>query len=84
MDIIILIYLCIKIGQKAVLKGLSPGRWRLYTIIAWVSAEVLGFMLGVMLFGQGNLFGLLLFSFACAVGGYLIVRYQFDKIPGPE
>lgn len=81
MDIIVLIYLCIKIGQRAAGKGLSAARWRWYTVIAWISAEILGYMSGVMLFGDGNLFGLLLFSFACAVGGYLIVRYQLEKIP---
>jgi hypothetical protein len=84
MDIIILIYLCIQIGRKAALKGLSAGRWRWYTVIAWIGAEIGGFMLGIELFGNGNLFGLLLFAFACAVGGYLLVRYQLEKTPTPE
>ncbi len=84
MDIIVLIFLCINIGRQAASKGLSASRWRLYTVIAWITMELLGFVMGVGLFGTGNMFGLYLFSFACAVGGYLFVRFQLEKITGTE
>jgi hypothetical protein len=81
LEIIALIYLCKKTGETAARKGLPPGRWKFYVVIAWFLAEILGFFLGGMLFGSGNLFGLFLFALACAVGGYLVVKAILDKIP---
>lgn len=81
LEIIALIFLCKKTGEIAASKGLSPGRWKLYTVLAWFGAEILGFLLGGMLFGTGNLFGLFLFALVCAVGGYLIVKAILDKMP---
>jgi hypothetical protein len=81
LEIIALIFLCKKTGQTAASKGLPPGRWKMYTVLAWFSAEILGFFLGGMLFGTGNLFGHFLFALVCAVGGYLVVKAILDKIP---
>jgi hypothetical protein len=81
LEIIALIFLCKKTGETAARKGLQPGRWKLYVVLAWFGAEVFGFVLGGMLFGTGNLFGLFLFALVCAVGGYLIVKATLDKIP---
>ncbi|RYD74797.1 MAG: hypothetical protein EOP53_17605 [Sphingobacteriales bacterium] len=81
LEIIALIFLTKNIGEKATRKGLPPGRWKLYTVLAWFGAEVLGFILGAMLFGNENLIGLMLFAMVCAVGGYLLIKYNIDKYP---
>ncbi len=80
-EIFVLIYVCRKMGESASRKGLPPGRWKLYTVLAWILAEVLGYSLGKMLFGTDNWIGLLLFAFACAFGGYLLVRAILEKMP---
>lgn len=82
LEIIALIFLCKKTGQVAASKGLPPGKWKLYTVLAWFGAEFLGFFIGGILFGTDNIFGLFLFGLICAVGGYLIVKAILDKMPG--
>lgn len=81
LEILALIFLTRSIGEKAKRKGLPAGRWKLYLVLAWFGAEVLGFILGAMLFGNQNLVGLMLFAMACAFGGYLLIRYNLDKYP---
>lgn len=81
LEIIALIFLCKKIGTVAERKGLSPGQWKLFTVLAWFGGEILGAMLGVLLFGMGNLFGLMLFALVCAFGGYLLIKSALDKKP---
>lgn len=83
LDIIVLIFLCNKNGDLASRKGLKPGTWRLYTILAWIVAEILGLFIGIVAFGKGNLVGLILFSLASAFGGYLLVRAILEKKPDP-
>ncbi|HPH85245.1 MAG TPA: hypothetical protein PLC48_07275 [Ferruginibacter sp.] len=83
LEIIALIFLCRKIGNTAERKGLKPGQWKLFTVLAWIAAEFIGVVLGIMLFGfdRNNLFGLMLFAVACAFGGYLLVKMILDKQP---
>lgn len=80
-EIIVLVILVIHIGKVASRKGEKPAKWRILTVIAWVAAEVVGVMLGIIFFGTGNLIGLMLLGLISAVGGYLIVKAQLDKIP---
>lgn len=80
-EIIVLIILAINIGKVATRKGEKPVKWQVLTVIGWVVAELLGVMLGIMFFGKGNLIGLMLLGLISAVGGYLIVKAQLDKIP---
>ncbi|MFT3979325.1 MAG: hypothetical protein QM687_02570 [Ferruginibacter sp.] len=81
LEIIALIFLTRKVGDIAGRKGLPPGRWKLYTVLAWFGCEIVGFFLGTMLFGQNNLIALMLFALFCAFGGYLLVKYNLDKHP---
>ncbi|MEX0635543.1 MAG: hypothetical protein WD135_02155 [Ferruginibacter sp.] len=80
-EIIVLFFLGRQISRMASLKGLSPNKWILKLILAWVSAEILGVILGITLFGLGNLVGLMMFALACAFGGYLLVRNRLEAIP---
>ena len=91
MDLIVLIFLVLYIGRKAKEKGLNPGPWKLRLVLIWLLFEVAGFLIGAQLFQvninsiltgkMDDLSGLSLFSFACAFGGYLIIKYKLDKTP---
>lgn len=83
LEIIALIFLCKKNGDLAFRKGLKPGTWKLYTVLAWIVAEIVGVIIGMMIFGQENLIGLMLLGLACAFGGYLLVRAILEKKPDP-
>ncbi len=83
LEVILLFFLTRKIGELAVRKGLSPFRWKLYTILAWIVFEGMGTMLGIMWFGfnPNDLLGLMLFAVAVAFGGYLLVRRILESRP---
>lgn len=80
-EIIALIILVIYIGKVAVRKGEKPVKWQVRIILYWIIAEISGFILGILIFGTGNLIGLMLLGLISAVGGYLLVKSQLDKMP---
>ena len=95
MDLIILYFLCKKIGKIALAKGLNAGRWKLYTALSFLGAEIFGLNFGFATFGNGNLAdltklakedpagvaGIAALGLICAFGGYLIVKANLDKKP---
>ena len=81
LEIIALIFLCKKNGNLATQKGLKPGAWKFYTVLAWIVAEMTGVILGIVLFGQDNLFGIMSLGIVSAFGGYLIIKALLDKKP---
>ena len=81
LEIIALIFLTRQIGALAYRKGLKPGRWKLYLVLAWFVTEITGFIMGIAMFGKDNLLGLMLFGLICAVGGYLFIRARLLKMP---
>ena len=80
-EIIALIILVIHTGRVAGRKGEKPSKWQLRVVGGWIAAEMLGFIIGASLFGTDNLIGLMLFALISAIGGYLFVKAQLDKIP---
>ena len=80
-EIIALIFLCRKIGELAIKKGLKAGTWKAYTVLAWIVAEMIGVVLGMLAFGNGNLLGIALIGIVSAFGGYLFVKAILDKKP---
>ena len=81
LEIIALIFLCKKNGNLAIRKGLKPGPWKWYTVLAWIVTEMTGVMLGIVLFGQGNIIGIMSLGLVSAFGGYLFIKYVLDKKP---
>ena len=83
LEIILLIFLCKKIGDLAIQKGESPVRWKWYTVLNWILFEILGSIVGVMMFGfdMSNMVGLMAFALASAFGGYLLVRKKLETKP---
>ena len=94
-DIFALIFLCRKNGNLALQKGLSAGTWKLYTILGWFGAEIIGLFFGMKLFGNftaadltnmsafenSNIYGLMAIGLISAFGGYLFVKATLEKKP---
>lgn len=78
-EIFALIFLARKIGDLAVQKGKRPGRWKLYMVLCWFAFEVAGFFVGAII--SQNIFLAFLLGLACAVGGYLLMKYKLDQMP---
>ena len=81
LELIALIILCKKIGLLAIKKGERPGKWKMITIAAWFGAEILGFVAAASIFGMENIVGVVLIGLMTALGSYLIVRAQLEKMP---
>lgn len=81
LDIIILVFLVIHIGNLAKQKGEKVFTWRLYTVLAWITGEILGLVLGVVIFGEDRLIMIVFTALPCAFAGYHIVRSILDKKP---
>ena len=80
LEIIALIYLSRRIGSLAIQKGLKPLTWKLYTIAAWITCEIIGMLIAYALFGQ-NIFSIMSIALTAAFGGYLLVRAILEKKP---
>lgn len=83
LEIIALIFLCKMNGNLALKKGLKPGSWKLYTIFAWIVAEITGMALGISFFGfdKKDIYSLMAIGLVSAFGGYLFVRAILEKKP---
>lgn len=81
LDIIILIFLARSIGALAEQKGLKPGPWKVYLVLAWLGGEVAGIFLGLLLFGIEKPLMIILVALPCAIAGYHIIRNTLDRKP---
>jgi hypothetical protein len=81
LEIIALIFLTREIGKIAADKGLKPGTWKIYTVLAWIAGEFIGAIIGVLIFGTNNFFSIVLVAIAGAVTGYLILKANLSKRP---
>ncbi len=92
MDLIILFFLCRKIGKIAREKGLKALKWQLFTILSWFILEGIGLIVALEWLGYQNIKttnemiaavtknpGITFFSLFCGYGGYLLVRYILEK-----
>ena len=80
-ELILLYFLTKSIGKLALRKGLPTRRWKLLTVASWITFEMIGLILGMGIFGTGNLYGLMAFGLVCAFGGYLTVKYILENKP---
>lgn len=92
LDLIILFFLCRKIGNTAREKNRKPILWQLFTVISWFVTESIGFNMALGWLGYQEIKtiteavtilaknpGILFFSLFCGYGGYLLVRYILEK-----
>lgn len=81
LEIIALILLAKEIGKIAYAKGLKPGTWKLYFVLAWLAGEFVGALLGIMIFGTNNIISVELVAVAGAITGYVIIKANLKKKP---
>ncbi len=80
-DLILLFFLTREIGRIAYRKGLKPVTWKIYNVLGWLGAELIGIMIGVLIFGLNNLVSVQLIAFAFAITSYFIIKAQLNKLP---
>lgn len=87
MDIILLIFACFWISRRAKENGLNPRSWVLRLIGIYIVFEITGVLISFSITGVGASGGYsqlqkvmaALFGFVCAVGGFLLIKYNLDK-----
>lgn len=80
-EIIILVFLSIKIGKMAKKKSLKRNTWIFYTVLSWIGGEIIGVIVGFAIFDKTNIISIMLMGIAGAIGGYFIIKHQLNKIP---
>lgn len=83
-EIIVLIFLTIEIGKLARAKGLKPLTWRIYNVIGYITAEFVGAMIGIMIFGKDNLISVMLVGLMFAISSYFIIKARLNKLPDQD
>lgn len=81
LEIIALIFITRDIGKIAAAKGLKPGTWKIYTVLAWIIFEIWGFMIALMFFDKENLFSIMMVGLMFALTSYLLIKARLNKIP---
>ena len=81
LEIVALYFILKQMGALAKTKGLSPGRWKVFSLISWFVGEFIGFVAGLMFFGINNLISALLVGIAGAFTGYLAIKSNLSKRP---
>lgn len=81
LEIIALLFLTKEIGKIAAQKGLKPVKWKIYTVIAWLISEIIGVVVGIMIFGVNNVVSIILVGITFAITSFFIIRAQLNKLP---
>ncbi len=84
LDLILLFFLTREIGKLALRKGLKASTWKIYNVVGWLAGELLGVVIGVLIFGVDNLISVQLVAFAFAITSYFIIKAQLNKLPDIE
>lgn len=84
LDLIVLYFLTREIGKLAFTKGLKPLTWKIYNILGWLFGELIGVVIGVLIFGMNNLISVQLVAFAFAITSYFIIKAQLNKLPDQD
>lgn len=81
LEIIAIIFLTKKIGRLAEQKGLKPGPWKVYTVLAWIGSELVGIVIGFLIFGQSSVGPAILLGYTCAIASFFILKANLNKRP---
>lgn len=84
LEIIALIFLTKEIGKLADKKGLKPITWKIYLVIGWIIAEIIGAVFGILIFGQTNKVSIMLVGIVFAVTAYYLIKYRLENLPGRD
>jgi hypothetical protein len=80
LDLIVLFFLTREIGRLAFRKGLKPVTWKIYNVLGWLGAELIGILIGAVIFGLDNLISVQLIAFGFAITSYFIIKAQLNKL----
>lgn len=80
-EIIALIFLTRHVGRLAAKKGEKPSTWKIYTVIGWFFFEIIGFFIGLMIFGKDDVISAILIGFAFAITSYYFIIGRLNKLP---
>jgi hypothetical protein len=70
------------IGRLAIQKGLKPGNWKLYFILTWLLLEIIGVIIGMMIFDYvTNKFSIALVGYAVGLASYFIIKSNLERLP---
>ncbi|HVZ97999.1 MAG TPA: hypothetical protein VG847_14050 [Chitinophagaceae bacterium] len=81
LEIIALIFLSREIGRLAYRKGVKASTWKIYFIVGWFVLEIIGVVVGLLVFSQDNFFSIELLALAFAISSYFITKAQLNKMP---
>ncbi len=81
LEILALIWLSRDIGRLAESKGLKRSTWIIYLIGGWIITEIIGCIVGYMIFGQNNMVSIVLVGIAFAFTSYFGIRSILSKFP---
>jgi len=84
LEILALIFLTGKMGDLAVKKGQNKGKWKLFTVLGWFGAEILGIVISIVVFETEGLFSALPLAYGLAIASYFILRAVLNKMPDAE
>ena len=81
LEVVILIFLARSLGRLARHKGLRPATWQIYLVASWILAEIIGVIVGVLIFGMNNLISVFLIAIGFAFGSYFALRSRLERYP---
>ena len=84
LEIIAIIFLSREIGKLAITKGVKASAWKIYFIAGWFVLEIIGVIIGFMIFDKDNFISIELLAIAFAVTSYFVTKAQLNKLPDAE
>lgn len=84
LEIILLIFMTRHIGSLAIRKGLQPGTWKQYTILSFLAGEMIGCIIGVVLWGKEEILAAAVLGVACAVAAFFTLRANLSSKPDAD
>lgn len=84
LEIIALFVLGFQISKLAARKAEKQWPWVLRMLFAWIGFELLGIILAMGLLEIRSFFNLALIGLMSGIGGYLLTKYQLEKLPDAD
>ena len=80
-ELIAIVLLGMQVYKLAERKGQKQWPWVWRMVLSWIGFELLGLMLAMTMLEIRNLVNLALIGAMAGLGGYLLTKYQLDKMP---
>ena len=84
LEIVVLIFITREIGRLATRKGLPSLRWKIYTVVAWIAFEIVGFIISLFFFAPDNYFSIMMVGLMFAVTSYFLIKSKLNKMPDED